>query len=103
MPPTHSKKITVNGQVIELFYINSLAFALGRSPQTVRKWEISGVLPSTCFKDKMGRRMYTREQIDLIVQVAEKCQIKQGLSIANTSFSARVHKALEEHNKKYFN
>ncbi len=102
MPPTKPKVVTVNGQKLELHYINSLAYALGRSTQTIRKWEIAGVIPNTCFKDKVGRRMYTQDQIDIVVEIAEKCQIKQGLSIANTSFSAKVHKALEEHNKKYF-
>lgn len=101
MPVRDSKKVTINGKEIELFYIRALAYALGRSEQTIRKWEISGVLPNTCFRDKYQRRMYTQEQIDIIVKIAEECKIKQGLSIANTSFSHKVHKALAEHNKIY--
>lgn len=101
MPVADSKTITINGQEIKLFYMSKLAFALGRTPQTIRKWEISNVLPKSIFKDKMGRRMYTQEQIDLIVAIAEQTQIKQGLSIANTSFSAKVHRELNKLNKKY--
>ena len=102
MPPIKPKTIKVKGEEVEIYYINELAMALGRTTQTIRKWEIAGVIPNSCFKDKNGRRMYTAEQIQIIVEIAEKCQIKQGQSIANTSFSRRVHKALEEHNKKYF-
>lgn len=101
MPVKNSKTIKINGKEIELFYISTLAYALGRSEQTIRKWEISGVLPNSCFRDNHGRRMYTQEQIDIIVSIAEECRIKQGASIANTSFSVKVHKALAEHNKKY--
>lgn len=100
-----SKKQTfeINGQVLELFYIDRLATELGRTPQTIRKWEVSGILPKPIFKDKLGRRLYTLEQINAIVDCAEKSNVRIGYSIANTNFSVRVHKALEEINKKYFN
>ncbi|MBO8161060.1 MAG: MerR family transcriptional regulator [Thermosipho sp. (in: Bacteria)] len=96
------KKAIINGEEVELYYINELAHALGRTSATIRKWEISGVLPDATFKDKVGRRMYTKEQIDTIVRIAEECRIRQGHSIANTGFSRKVHKALAELNKKYF-
>ena len=103
MPPVKPKKVVVNGMQVELFYINRLAEALGRTTQTVRKWEIAGVIPKSIFKDKnTGRRMYTQGQIDTIVKCAEDCGIAQGLSIANTSFSSKVYKALREHNKMYY-
>ena len=98
--PTRS--ITVNGEEIKLYYIRELANALGRTTQTVRKWEIAGVIPNSCFRDPTNKRLYTKEQIDIITKIAEECYIKQGSSIAGTSFSKKVHKSLEEHNKKYF-
>jgi DNA-binding transcriptional MerR regulator len=100
LPVKESIKVKMNGTETELFYIGYLAFCLGRSVQTIRKWEISGVIPS-CFKDRGGRRLYSQEQIDIIVSIAEECKIKQGLSIANTNFSQKVHKALKELNQKY--
>ena len=90
-----------NGEDIELFYIGSLASALGRSTNAIRKWEIAGVIPDPCFKDSKGRRLYSQEQIDTIVQCAERAKIKQGLSIANTSFSTWVHKELAVLRDKY--
>lgn len=102
--PAVSKTVTLrNGQSIELFYIGSLASALGRSTNAIRKWEIAGVIPDPCFKDERGRRLYSQEQIDAIVHCAEKAQIKQGLSIANTSFSTWVHKELAIIREKYAN
>ena len=102
MPPLKPKFININGEKEELFYIGELANSLGRTTQTVRKWEIGGIIPKTIFKDKSSRRMYTQGQIDIIVQIAEDCSIMQGQSIGNTLFSARVHKALAEYNKRYF-
>lgn len=96
-----SKKIMYKGEQLELFYIGTLAEMLGRTNQTVRKWEISGILPDSLFRDPAGRRMYTMEQIRAIVECAEQSNIRQGYSVANTNFSPRVYKALEEVNKKY--
>lgn len=98
-----SIKTKVNGIEVELFPIGKLAYELGRNVQSVRKWEIAGILPNSCFKDNLGRRFYTQEQIDAIVSIAEKCKIMQGSSAAKTSFSAKVHEALHEINKKYLN
>lgn len=90
-----------NGQVIELFYIGTLANALGRTTNTIRKWEIAGVIPDPCFQDANGRRLYSQEQIDAIVRCAEEAKIKQGLSISNTSFSQWCHKELDALKEKY--
>lgn len=90
-----------NGEIIELFYIGTLANALGRTTNTIRKWEIAGVIPDPCFQDANGRRLYSQEQIDAIVRCAEKAKIKQGLSIANTSFSQWCHKELDILKEKY--
>lgn len=100
--PAVKKDFTLpNGETIELFYIGTLAGALGRTPPTVRKWEISGVLPDPLFRDVNGRRLYSQEQIDAIVKCAERAKIKQGMSIANTSFSVWCHKELEKIKLKY--
>lgn len=101
MSVPNKQVVTVNGEEIELFYIDSLACELGRTPQTIRKWEVSGILPKPIFRDKNGRRLYSREQIEAIVDCAERSNVRIGYSIANTNFSNRVYKALEEINKKY--
>ena len=103
MPAVKKNFVLPNGQKIELFYIGTLASALGRSTNAIRKWEIAGVIPDPCFKDERGRRLYSQEQIDTIVHCAEKAKIKQGLSIANTSFSTWVHKELAVLRDKYAN
>lgn len=101
MPVSSNKIVNINGEEVELFYINTLAEALGRTPQTIRKWEVSGILPDCLFRDKLGRRMYSAEQIKAIVECAEKSHVRQGYSVANTNFSPRVQQALQEINKQY--
>lgn len=97
-------KLTVrlpNGENLDLFYIGKLATALGRTPNTIRRWEIAGILPDPCFRDPKGARLYSQEQIDVIVQAAEKCKIRQGSTLSRTSFSARCYKGLAELKEKY--
>lgn len=101
MGVANKQVFNLNGEEIELFYIERLATELGRTPQTIRKWEVSGILPKPIFRDKMGRRLYSQEQIDVIVECAEKSNVRIGYSIANTNFSSRVYDALAEVNKKY--
>ena len=92
---------TINGEEVTLYPISKLASELGRSTQTIRKWEVAGILPQPIFKDKNGRRLYSLEQIEAIVDCAIKSNVRQGYSVANTNFSPKVFKALEEINKKY--
>lgn len=100
----HQKTMKINGERVTLYSINKLAMELGRTSQTVRKWEVAGFLPKALFKDvATGRRMYSQEQIDAIVRCAEEAKIRQGYSVANTSFPEKVHKAIQEVNKKYIN
>ena len=101
MPVANKQTVTINGEELELFYVDRLASELGRTPQTIRKREVSGILPKPIFKDKNNRRLYSQEQIDAIVECAEKSNVRQGYSVANTNFSVRVFKALNEINNRY--
>ena len=98
-----TKKIKLkNGETVELYYVSALAEELGRTSQCIRKWEVANILPKATFRDKNGRRMYSKEQIECIVSVAEQCNVRQGYSVVNTGFPAKVHEALKELNKKYY-
>lgn len=103
MPVSKSIMYTLplSGRQIELFYINTLAEEVGRSPCSIRKWEISGIIPDPLFRDKSQRRLYSREQIDTIVQCAFDAHIQQGAPIANTSFKSKVHKRMAKLNTDY--
>lgn len=101
---TGGKKVVYsfpNGEKMDLYYIGTLATNLGRQTDTVRKWEIAGILPDTCFKDTRGCRLYSEEQIDAIVNAAAKSKIVQGKAISQTSFAKRCHEAMDELRKKY--
>ena len=45
MPVANKQTVVINGEELELFYVDRLACELGRTPQTIRKWEVSGILP----------------------------------------------------------
>lgn len=90
-----------NGDIIELFYIGTLAQQLGRKSETIRKWEIQGVIPETIFKDKTGKRLYSAKQIAIIVEEAERAKLAQGKAVSDTKFVDRCAVRIKELNNEY--
>lgn len=90
--------ITLNGKTLDLYYIGTLAEHLGRSSQTVRKWELGGVIPRTIFIKKGTIRMYSMEQINILVKCAEEAKLKQGSSTKR--FQELAKEKIEKYHKK---
>lgn len=102
LPVSASKTVSLpSGDKLELFYISKLAEALGRTPQTVRRWEIAKIIPPTIFKDRFGKRLYSQEQIDVLVRVAEECGIVAGKAFSHTSFVKDATEAFNVLHRKY--
>lgn len=87
---------------VEFFGIGDLGKALRRDAVTIRKWEAKGVIPKATYlisgKTTNGnRRLYTREQIEVIVRIAEEEGLfdgdPRGIRITDTAFTARVKEA----------
>jgi hypothetical protein len=78
----------------EYYYIRSLAAALNRTPKTIREWEQSGVIPRSFIINDGSRhgqrRLYTREQILLLRELAGECGI-----LGNTRSGSYVLKGSE--------
>lgn len=85
-----AKATLPDGREVELYSIGELAFRVGRATEVVRKWEIAGIIPPTCFHDAQGCRMYTLEQINLIVDVATECRLSRGRKISVTGFPEKL-------------
>jgi hypothetical protein len=72
------------GDKKEFFTISHLAAALGKSPVTIRTWENKGMLPRSSYRsprprremlpgtERKGKRLWTREQILGILDIASK-------------------------------
>lgn len=84
-----------------LYNIGTLAEALGRTSQTIRKWEVGGIIPPTPFKQN-GQRLYSKEHIEALVKSAEKSKIKQGSNISKTAFTKRAFKDFNDIYIKFF-
>lgn len=101
-------KKTFNGVELTLYPISVLADRLSmtletsRSTQTIRKWEVNGVIPPAIFRVG-NKRLYTMEQIDCICEVAEECNIRQGASLELTQFSMKLFDRMREVNRKILN
>jgi tRNA A-37 threonylcarbamoyl transferase component Bud32 len=71
-----------------------------RDTQTLRKWEAKGIIPPTIWR--IGyKRLFTMEQIEAIVRVAQECSIRQGEDLRENNFVQRIGDELIELNKKY--
>lgn len=74
----------LDGREVEFFKLGDLAAALGRRPVTIRSWEASGDLPLSRYrspppkgqqlpdKPTMGKRLYTRHQIEVVIDAARR-------------------------------
>lgn len=92
----------ITGRKTTLYNIGVVAEAIGRTSQTIRKWEVGGVIPPTPFKQN-GKRLYSKEHIDAIVQCAEKSKIMQGSkNTSQTMFSKRLYKEFQKVNDLFF-
>ena len=91
----------VTGRSTTLYNIGVVAEAIGRTSQTIRKWEVGGVIPPTPFKQK-GKRLYSKEHIDAIVKCAESARIKQGSGVNQTFFSKKLYKEFQKVNDLFF-
>ena len=87
----------VRGTDVELFTVGQLAKALNRRPVTIRLWERQGIIPRSTYQrnseDPRGRRrLYSREQVEGMVQIAkeEGIHTTHQKPIASTNFTARV-------------
>lgn len=96
------KTVTLKGVQYKLYYIGVLAKRLNRNPATIRNWEKAGIIPKSEFKDKMGKRLYTEEQIEAIAFCARRNRINVGRSFALTNFSVHCHRQFAKLHEKYF-
>ena len=102
------KVYRVDGKDMELFGVNALARALGRTTSTIKHWERKGWLPKTNLRlpmqlrsgikkhyvqgmDVRGRRLYTHAFIEGIVRLAEETGvIHPGTYMEETDFPQRA-------------
>ncbi len=71
----HPKHFWLDGELREFHLVGALAEALGRTSQTIRWWERTGVLPPLpCWTHHIDprarRRLYLREIIEGVVRIA---------------------------------
>lgn len=94
------------GEEREFFVIRNLADAIGYSPQSIRKWEDRGLLPRSGYRapsaqgpmaqgTRKGRRLWTRAQINAILQIAEEEGVILNKQPPTKAFAIKVLRAFE--------
>lgn len=71
------RKLKAGGVEKEFFTIGALAEAINRKPVTIRSWEASGIMPKARYRtpdvgDQPGRRLYTRHQVEGMIELCAK-------------------------------
>jgi hypothetical protein len=95
----HPREYTVRGRTVQFFPIGALAKALNRKARTVRQWEVIGLLPVSPWRspsehERGKQRLYSRELIEAIVQIAREEGVLHpylGANISQTAFRDRVY------------
>jgi len=93
----------VKGVPTEFFTIGHLSRALGRANVTIRGWEKTGKLPKSPYRAPVpkrstvngppkGKRLWTRQQIEGILRIAEEeqCIVDPDQSPPTPRFTSRV-------------
>lgn len=85
----------VDGRDVEFFYVGAVAVALGRRPNTIRRWLNDGTLPKERFRTnasavKGSRRLWTRAQIEGMRRIAKEEGLFDGAVVTRTDFTVRV-------------
>lgn len=94
------KVYDINGVDVEMYSIGELAKELGRESQTIRKWEIGGIIPPTRFRDNAKRRLYPLQIVKGMKMIVDEEDITQGVSFETTDFTKRVEKLFREVEKE---
>lgn len=102
--------LKVQGVDVEFYPISSLAAALNRTTGTIRMWEGTGLIPTSGWskpgrdRDPRGkRRLWTRAQIEGVVQIArEEGVLFPGprINVTRTRFTERVTALFEQLRKE---
>lgn len=83
-----------NDNVIFTYPIRELAKRLNKSSESIRNMISKKAIPDTPFKIK-DRRYFSDEQMNKIVDVARRCDIKNGVSFSKCGFTKIVYKELQ--------
>ena len=109
----HPKHKYLRGEQVEMFAVGALAAALGVTTKAIYKWERLRILPPSRYrtqapkaspipdKSAAGHRLYTRAQIEAVVEAAHEANVSMPRTIGTrpdwklfTSLVVRSWKAL---------
>lgn len=93
--PQHRTMQNVDGAEVEFFYVGAVAIALGRRPNTIRRWLNDGTLPKARYRTnataiKGSRRLWTRAQVEGMRRIAREEGLFDGAVVSRTEFRVRV-------------
>lgn len=86
----HSYTKVIQGLPTEMFTIEAICLGLDRSAVTIRLWIRKGYIPEAFYRtpkrivkgeEKKGRRLYTRGQVEALLQVFEKHGIRHNCRV----------------------
>lgn len=95
------KEYKIGGKLVTLYTVGELASAIGRVPVTVRKWELFGNIPRAALRDKAGRRLYYKEEVNALVKILVEEDVRAGSAISLTKLKERTFKEWGEIRKKH--
>lgn len=91
------KKLPTKAELPEGYFdTKKVAAILGRNTQAIGHWESNGYIPQVS-RDKFGRRIFTQEQVNLLMKLVEGMKVaKKGPSRASPLYRERMTALIEE-------
>ena len=94
--PPRLMKVTVNGvdRTVSMYTLGQLSYKLNLQPQTIRKWEIQGIIPPPTYRSRGRHRLYTEFEVDIILKVYTKYKSENEHWSIKDEFIAELHSSL---------
>jgi len=93
-----------NGKEIKLVTIFTLALAVSKDRQTLKRWERMGILPKAPFSISRGKtqiRLYPEYYVIALQKIIKELGIDRGVPLDKIISKAKIYSEIEKLKKEY--
>ena len=99
------KHVLPNGKEIKLVTIYTLALAVSKDRQTLKRWERLGILPKAPFSTSRGKiqiRLYPEYYVMAVKKIIEVLGIDRGIPLDKIISKAKIYSEIDKAKKECF-
>lgn len=81
---------------VTMFPLREVAYRLGKNARTIAGWISDKVMPDSQYKSKGGHRLWTQDQIELLMKVCSRYDLRPPVSFVKCGFVAELRAEWEK-------